>query len=99
MSAENNKLENNLLYKRVMNTESNPKRSFNSAQNLLQNQKFLTNIEKEIITNHISSSSDQRMKNYSNLFSVINDSLADIKDHLLIYNLQLQEEKGNLIIF
>jgi len=42
----------------------------------------LTNVEKELIHNHIITSSDQRLKNYSNLFDIINTSLLEMKDCL-----------------
>jgi hypothetical protein len=55
-------------------------------QLLLSNYSGLSNRDKASISGQISQCSDQRIKNYSNLFSVINSSLEDIKECLIQYN-------------
>lgn len=43
----------------------------------------LTDLEKHEINSEIVECSEERIKNYSNLFSVINESIVDIKDFLI----------------
>jgi hypothetical protein len=52
---------------------------------------YVSDYEKQMINTQIEETSDQRIKNYSHLFSIINSSLKDIKDSLLNYS----DKKGN----
>ena len=46
---------------------------------------YISDFEKRIISDQIVESSEQRIKNYQNLFKIINTTLIDIKDCFLNY--------------
>ena len=57
-------------------------------------QHYVSEYEKQMINTQIEETSDQRIKNYNNLFNIINTSLKDIKDSLLNYS----DKKGKIIL-
>jgi hypothetical protein len=70
-----------------MSALTNKKREI-EIKNILRNiiiddYPFISDFEKRIITDQIVESSEQRIKNYQNLFKIINTTLRDIKDCFL----------------
>jgi hypothetical protein len=46
---------------------------------------YISDFEKRLITDQIAESSDQRVKNYENLFSIINTSIRDLRKFFIGY--------------
>jgi hypothetical protein len=71
------------------NMERNMKSfAINLDHNYIYSYSHVSEYEKQIISNQIVETSENRIKNYANLFSIINTSLKDIKDYLIQYKQQ-----------
>jgi hypothetical protein len=90
-SAQNNNnhinaLKNNIIDNKI---KKNTKEFIKSQEEILYesyNYRYMSEIEKRIIRDQIILYSEQRIKNYSNLFSIINSAIIDIKECLVILN-------------
>lgn len=78
----------------VNNNRENEMKSFivNISKESVMEYTHISEFEKRMINNQIIEASEQRLKNYSNLFNIINASLSDIKECLITYH------KGKIFI-